>query len=115
MTVTALAVTAAALATIAVLTGVVPDRLRPADGAPGAAVAAFATSLAASPVADTPASTCSECATIVALQPGTSRSGEWEVAVRTDEGSRRLFSTGSRPDWQVGQRVRISNGIIMSM
>jgi hypothetical protein len=113
MTVTALAVIAAALATIAVLTGVLPDRLRPADAAPGAAVAAFAKSLAASPIADAPTSPCGDCATVVSSQAA--GNGQWQVAVRMDDGNRRLFSVEGMQLWQVGDRVRISNGIIMSM
>lgn len=115
MTVTALAVTTAALAILAVITGVLPNLTRPAEVAPGAAAATFSTSLAASPFTDASTSTCINCATVVATQPAVDRHGQWEVAVRMADGSSRLIPAESQPSWQVGQRVRISNGNIMSM
>lgn len=115
MTVTALAVTTAALATLVVITGVLPDLTRPADVAPGAAAATFSTPLAAVTITDASTSTCVNCATVVATQPAADKNGQWEVAVRMADGSNRFFPAESQPVWQVGQRVRISNGIIMSM
>lgn len=116
MTVTALAVTAAALAIVIVISGVIPESGNAATRPGGAAAATFSTPFAAKPFAELPASAlCADCATVVSVQPATAGTGHWQVAVRMADGSHRLFAAESQPSWHAGEQVRISNGIIMSM
>jgi len=119
MTVTALAVTAASLATIGVITGVIPERGESAAVAPaGAAAAAFATPLAATPFSFTPPSpACTDCATIEGVRLLRFDRGDdrWEIAVRMRDGSYRMLAVESQPSWHAGDRVRIINGAVISM
>lgn len=116
MTVTAFAVTVAALAIIIVISGVIPESGTAAAQPGGAAAATFSTTLAAKPFAESPATAlCPDCATVVSVQPTAAGTGYWQVAVRMADGSHRLFAAESQPSWHAGDQVRISNGIIMSM
>lgn len=116
MTVTALAVTVASLATIVVITGALPERGEDSTATRGAAAATFATRLAAEPLADARnGSGCSGCATVVSIRPADAGGKSWLVTVRMADGSHRLLSAEGQPPWQAGERVRISNGFIMAM
>jgi hypothetical protein len=116
MTVTAFAVTVAALAIIVVISGVIPESGNTATRPGGAAAATFSTPLAAKPIAESPAiALCADCATVVSVQPASAGTGNWQVAVRMADGSHRLFASESQPSWRAGEQVRISNGVILSM
>jgi hypothetical protein len=123
MTVTALSVTVASLATLGVITGVIPERGEAAAFSPaGAAVAAFATPLASTPFSFIPPSpACTDCAIVEAVRllrfdrdsvTGVER---WEIAVRMRDGSYRMLPAESQPSWHAGDRVRIVNGRVISM
>jgi hypothetical protein len=132
MTVTALAVTVAALATIGVITGVIPDRATPVTASTGAAAATFATRLAADPLAfgsslyapQAAIRVCEDCAVIESVHrpvAGT-RTGNpqqttdrWSIMVRMDDGTTLTVAAESQPSWHAGERVRLVDGIIMSM
>jgi hypothetical protein len=128
LTVTALAVTAVALATVGVIIGVIPDRTAPAAPA-GAAAATFATRLAEDPWGLGPAlyapqpmvRACEDCATVQTVrpiaQPGPSVQGasQWEVRVRMEDGTMLTLATEGQPSWHAGQRVRFVDGVLMSM
>lgn len=131
MTVTAIAVTAAALATIGVMTGVIPDRTMPAS-TNGAAVATFATRQIADPLGLAPtlyapqAATraCEDCATIESVRPygKAGRNGQnehaadrWEIRVRMEDGTTLTVAAESQPSWHAGQRVHLVDGILVSM
>jgi hypothetical protein len=126
MTVIALAVTAASVATIGVITGVIPERDAPDLASPtGAAVATFATLLTAAPFSPHEATTqkrCDDCATIISVRPppksaDSSRAQQehWQIAVRLDDGSLRMLAAESQPSWHAGARVRVVDGAIVSM
>ncbi len=126
MTVIALAVTAASVATIGVITGVIPERDVPDVASPtGAAAATFATTLAAAPLSLNEATTqerCDDCATVVSVRPlPTSEDSarvqrkHWQIAVRLDDGSLRMLAAESQPSWHAGARVRVIDGSIVSM
>lgn len=132
MTVTALAVTVAALATIGVITGVIPDRGSPVMAPTGAAAATFSTRLAADPLAlgsslyvsQPTVRICEDCAVIVSVRrpvAGT-RAGNtqqttdrWLIRVRMDDGTTLTVAAESQPSWHAGKRIRLVDGIIMSM
>jgi hypothetical protein len=132
MTVTALAVTVAALATIGVITGVIPERGAPAAASTGAAAATFATRLTADPFSlgtsfyapQAAERACEDCATISSVRPPglAARAGNneqpadrWEIRVRMDDGSTFTVAAESQPSWHAGERVRLVDGAIMSM
>jgi hypothetical protein len=132
MTVTALAVTVAALAIIGVITGVIPDRGTPVATSTGAAAATFTTRLAADPLALGASSysplaysrVCEDCATVESVHrlfAGT-RAGNneptadhWEVRVRMDDGTTLTVAAESQPSWHAGERVRLVDGFVISM
>ncbi|MBI5786720.1 MAG: hypothetical protein HZA64_14815 [Rhodocyclales bacterium] len=128
MTVTALAVTAAALATVGVITGVIPERAAPAAPA-GAAAATFATRLAADPLGIGPTlyapqplvRACEDCATVESVRrlakPGYAEQGadQWEIRVRMEDGTMLTLAAESQPSWHAGQHVRLVDGVLMSM
>ena len=100
MTVTALAVTVAALAIVVVITGVIPENDNSITPPGGAAAATFSTPLAAKPfTAPSATTTCADCATVVSVQPTAAGTGFWQVAVRMADGSHRLFAAESQPSW----------------
>lgn len=130
MTVTAIAVTAAALATIGVMTGVIPDRTTPA--ASGAAAATFATRQIADPLGlaqtlyapQAAVRACEDCATVVSVHAAgkTGRNGQnehtadrWDIRVRMEDGTLLTVAAESQPSWHAGQRVRLVDGILVSM
>jgi hypothetical protein len=132
MTVTALAVTVAALAIIGVITGVIPERTPPVATSTGAAAATFATRLAADPLALgapaysplTQSSACEDCATVEAVRRLSSgaRAGNneqtadhWAIRVRMDDGTTLTIAAESQPSWHAGERVRLVDGTVMSM
>jgi len=132
MTVTALAVTVAALATVGVITGVIPDRGTPVIASPGAAAATFATRLAADPLAlgsslYAPQPTvriCEDCAIIesvrrpvAGIHAGNTQqtADRWSIRVRMEDGTTLTVAAESQPSWHAGERVRLVDGIIMSM
>lgn len=132
ITVTALAVTVAAFATIGVITGVIPERGTPVMPSTGAAAATFATPLAADPLAlgtslyvpHSAVLVCEDCAFIESVRrpiAGT-RAGNteqtadrWVIRVRMDDGTTLTVAAESQPSWHAGERVRLVDGIIMSM
>ncbi|MBI4995567.1 MAG: hypothetical protein HZC22_01425 [Rhodocyclales bacterium] len=132
MAVTALAVTVAALATIGVITGVIPERGATATASTGAAAATFATRLAADPFSlgaslyapRAAVRDCEDCAIIASVRPlaFAARAGNnqqaadrWEIRVRMDDGTTLTVATEAQPSWQIGERVRLVDGAIMSM
>ncbi|MBU1237900.1 MAG: hypothetical protein KJ788_13990 [Gammaproteobacteria bacterium] len=125
MTVIALAVTAASVATIGVITGVIPERDAPDVASTGAAAAAFASSLPAMPLSANETTThdrCEDCATVISIQPPPTsedpgRAGRelWQIAVRLDDGSLRMLAAESQPSWHAGARVRVVDDSIFSM
>jgi hypothetical protein len=132
MTVTAIAVAVAALATIGVMTGVIPDRGNPSTAPSGAAAAAFATRLATDRFAagsslytpQTAVRVCEDCATVESVHQHASSSLEggkeriadqWEVRVRMDDGTMLTVAAESQPSWHAGERVRLVDGTVMSM
>jgi hypothetical protein len=131
LTITALAVTVASLATIGVITGVIPDRSPVASAAPqGAAAAAFATHLASDPLSLNPRpisaspttapSSCADCATVVAMSPiennATRQSApRWNIEVRMDDGTVQSVQVESQPSWHANERVRLVDGALVSM
>lgn len=130
MTVTALAVTVAALATVGVITGAFPDRGSPVAAPTSAAAATFATRLAADPLAlgsplYAPLSVaygCEDCAVVESVSETAIRSGgnelnpdHWIVRVRMDDGTTLTIAADSQPSWHAGERVRLVDGVIMSM
>lgn len=132
MTLTALAVTVAALATIGVITGAIPERGAPAAASTGAAAATFATRLAADPFSlgksvfapQVAVRACEDCAIIASVRPlaFVARAGNneqtadrWEIRVRMDDGTTLTVAAEAQPSWQVGERVRLLDGAIMSM
>lgn len=132
MTVTAIAVTVAALATIGVMTGVIPDRGNPSPAPNGAAAATFATRLATDRLVpglslytpQTAVRICEDCATVQSVRQNAlgSRAGgkeriadQWEIRVRMDDGTTLTVAEESQPSWHAGERVRLVDGSVMSM
>jgi hypothetical protein len=130
MTVTALAVTVAALATIGVITGVIPERGNPVMASQGAAAATFTTRLAADPLAlgsslyapQTAVRVCEDCASIESVRQPVTRTGHteqtaglWIIRVRMDDGTTLTVAADSQPSWHAGERVRLVDGVIVSM
>jgi hypothetical protein len=131
MTVTAIAVTAAALATIGVMTGVIPDRTTP-SATNGAAAATFATRQIADPLGLAPTlyapqaavRACEDCATVESIH-STGKSGRnghnehladgWDIRVRMEDGTLLTVAAENQPSWHAGQRVRLVDGILVSM
>jgi hypothetical protein len=128
MTVTALSVTAAALATIGVMTGVIPDQTEPRTEASSAAATTFATRLAASDrsalalAPSTASSACPGCGTIETVRgkgraagKNQQQTGRYEIAVRLNDGSVKVISVESQPSWHAGERVKFIDGDVMPM
>ena len=48
------------------------------------------------------------------IEQATSKTTRYETAVRLDDGSRRVFSSDTRPSWRSGDKVRIQNGEVVA-
>jgi hypothetical protein len=134
MTVTAISVTIASLAGIAIMVGVLPDplghELRPSGAlATSAAVATFTTV----PQSSAPAP-CRECGTVESVRAvasvrggvGLAPAGEMtaknaarpfrhEIVVRLDDGALEVVTADSRTEWRGGERVRLVHGAAVPM
>jgi outer membrane lipoprotein SlyB len=46
------------------------------------------------------------------VEKSRNQSTRYEIAVRMDDGSRRTVTQDSQPNWRIGERVRVDNGVV---